>query len=48
MSEYTPRMQHELVAQSLALEADFLDDLGEHDEASAVRARIVTNEEGQR
>jgi hypothetical protein len=36
----------ELVAQSLALEADFLDDLGEHDEAKAVRARVATNEAG--
>lgn len=34
----------ELVAQSLALEADFLDDLGEHDEAKAVRARVVATE----
>jgi hypothetical protein len=32
-----------LVTQSLALEADFLDDLGEHVEAAAVRARVVTN-----
>jgi formate-dependent nitrite reductase cytochrome c552 subunit len=36
----------DLVAQSLTLEADFLDDLGEHDEAKAVRARVVTNEAG--
>ncbi|MGW9587469.1 hypothetical protein [Microbacterium sp. NPDC055455] len=32
--------QEALVRKSLEIEADFLDDIGEHDEAKAVRARI--------
>jgi hypothetical protein len=36
----TAAQRDDLAHDMLRLEADFLDDLGEHDEAAAVRARI--------
>ncbi len=42
-NEWTPGMQ--IVRRALDLQADFLDDLGEHDEAESVRARIVRKEQ---